>query len=152
MALVPRSVQYQLWGGRRIPGDSPGRSTPLRRPGPRSLAAMIVPTLEDLATMSAKVISSGAWEWESRKVFSGQRGMRSGTIVSVLGVRMRCWRAAAAVIVLLVEPGSNMSAMARFLRASGLLLAIRLGSKVGMLAMARTSPVRGLITTTEPAL
>ena len=102
--------------------------------------------------MSAKVISSGAWEWESRKVFSGHSGRLSGTIVSVFGVTTPCWRAAAAVMVLLVEPGSNMSAMARFLRASGLLAAIRLGSKVGMLAMARTSPVRGLITTTEPAL
>src|SRR5918995_4688434 len=114
---------------------------------------MIVPTLEDLATMSAKVISSGAWEWESRKVFSGHSGMLSGTIVSVLGVTMPCWRAAAAVMVLLVEPGSNTSAMARFLRASALVLAVmRVGAKGGTLAMARTSPVAGVITTTEPAL
>src|SRR4029450_9353745 len=128
---------------------------------------MIVPTLEDLATMSAKVISSGAWEWESRKVFSGQSGMLSGTMVSVFGVTTPCgrggaagsvsgtmvsgfvvtppcWSAAAAVIVLLVEPGSNTSAMARFLRASGLLAGIRLGAKVGMLAMARASPLRGV--------
>src|SRR4029450_6355240 len=113
---------------------------------------MMVPTLEDLATMSAKVISSGACEWESRKVFSGHRGMLSGTIVSVLGVTMPFWRAAAAGMVLLVEPGSNTSAIVRVLRASGLLAAIRLGSKAGMLAMARISPVRGLITTTQPAL
>src|SRR5215211_7658983 len=113
---------------------------------------MIVPTLEDLATMSAKVIGSGAWEWESWKVFSGHRGRLSGTIVSVLGVTTPCSRAAAAVMVLLVEPGSNTSSTARFLRASGLLLPIWLGSKVGTLAMARTSPVGGLITTTEPAL
>src|SRR4029450_2395209 len=108
---------------------------------------MIVPTLEDLATMSAKVISSGAWEWESRKVFSGQSGMLSGTMVSVFGVTTPCWGAAAGGGVLLVEPGSNTSAMARFLRASGLLAAIRLGSKVGMLAMDRTSPLPGVINT-----
>src|SRR4029450_1381844 len=113
---------------------------------------MMVPTLDDLATMSAKVISSGAWLWESWTLFSGHRGRLSGTIVSVFGVTTPCWRAAAAVIVLLVEPGSNTSAVARFLRASGVLGAIRLGAEVGMLAMARTSPLRGLITTTEPAL
>src|SRR4029453_12024698 len=113
---------------------------------------MMVPTLDDLATMSAKVISSGAWLWESWKVFSGHRGRLSGTIVSVLGVTTPCWRAAAAVIVLLVEPGSKTSAMARFLRASGLLLAIGWGAKVGTWAGARPSRGRGLMPPPEPAL
>ena len=71
MALVPRSVQYQVLASRRIPGDSPAGRPALAAVaevdlglvepvGAEVLAAMIVPTLEDWATMSAKVMSSGA--------------------------------------------------------------------------------------------
>ena len=112
---------------------------------------MIVPTLEDLATMSAKVISSGAWEWESRKVFSGQ-GDVVGDDRLGLGGDDAVLEGGRGGDGLVGRAGLEHVGDGPVLAPSGLLAAIWLGSKVGMLAMASTSPVRGLITTTEPAL
>jgi hypothetical protein len=63
--------------------------------------------LDDRATTSAKLSTSVPCPWASWKVFTpGQRLRAGGTVMRLRGVTTRCSRAAAAVIVLLVEPGS----------------------------------------------
>ena len=51
---------------------------------------------------------------------------------------------------LLVDPGSNTFVSARFPRFESVAEAALLGSKVGAVASARISPVRGSITTMVP--
>src|SRR5690606_35519655 len=69
-----------------------------------------------------------------------------------------CWvgasyfvsRPAATVRIFMVEPGSKVSLVARFRRLSSELFVYSFGLYPGQLANARTSPVQGSTTTTEP--
>src|SRR6478609_1403151 len=108
--------------------------------------AMIVPTLLDFASTPANVRASTACACESWKTLPA-RWISPGTAKGVDGVTTPSSSAAAAVITLLVEPGSYTSDSARLDRLAGLLWAGTLGSNVGAFASARILPSTVITTT-----
>src|SRR5450631_1790221 len=125
----------------KMPGVSPGKWIPVGAPTPKArkylsrVAAgtfsptFMVPMLLDWAMTPANVSFSTAWSCESMKDWPA-RDSRLGTTTGVAGVATPSCRAAAAVITLAMEPGSNASPKALLLR-SPLAAAMLFGSKVG---------------------
>ena len=107
-------------------------------------ASLAAPMLLDFTRMSCTlrfavtfVIVQTAGRRNSKTPFSQKIGVSSRTLCS--------FKAAAAVTILKVEPGSIMSMMARFFICSGFASARWFRSKFGRFAIARISPVCGRI-------
>ena len=75
----------------------------------------MVPMLLDWAMTPANVSFSTPWSWESLNDWPA-RESRLGTTTGVAGVATPSWRAAAAVMTLAMDPGSNASPKALLLR------------------------------------
>jgi hypothetical protein len=125
----------------KIPDVSPGnwmpdfwptpnlRKYPSRVAGGTFSPTIMVPMLLDWAITPAKVSFSTAWSWESRNDWPA-RASRLGTTTGVVGLATPSWRAAAAVMTLAMDPGSNASPKALLLRLP-VALAMLFGSKLG---------------------
>ena len=149
--------------GRAKPADSPGKSMPVRlpkpkrstheasRPAPRRSAIVIVPMFDDCSTICFTVRRSvprmcASWITRSATWIVG------ASTNDVRGVTTLSWSAAVTVTSLNVEPGSYVSVTARLRRRSARVVGKRLALKRGAVAIARTEPVYGSITTAVAAL
>ena len=117
------SLQFDSAG--TMPSDSPGNPSPVVRPNPKRFrydASVVLPTrpptfaipmLLDSATMSASIMVSTGCSCESWIVYSST-SIESGTWKRCVIDTAPDSMAAAAVITLLTDPGSNASVTATF--------------------------------------
>src|SRR5450631_3570727 len=157
---VYRWEPLQSWDLAKMPGVSPGKWIPVSAPTPKARKyfsrvgagtfspTFMVPMLLDWAMTPANVSFSTSWSWESRNDWPA-RDSRLGTSTRVVGVAAPSCRAAAAVMTLAMEPGSNASPKALLPRVPPA-AAMLFGSKLGYEATATSAPVFTSMTTTVP--
>ncbi len=117
---------------------------------PMTPATFAMPMLLDSAMMSESIMVSTGCGCESWIVY-WSTCIDAGTWNRWVSDTAPDSSAAAAVMILFTDPGSNASVTVRLRHRSGSVSANRLGSNDGKLAMARMSPVLGSITITVPA-